>query len=88
MRKLSLMALLALAACVEVPEPGAAPADACGAAGLQGLVGQPRTVLETMRFGTEVRITGEGDPVTLDFSPTRLNIAYGRDGRISRVFCG
>lgn len=86
MRKLSLIALLVLAACVEAAEPPAP--DGCGAGALQGLVGQPRSVLETTRFGTEVRIVGDGDPVTLDFSATRLNITYDKDGRISRVFCG
>ncbi|WP_240637924.1 I78 family peptidase inhibitor [Paracoccus aestuarii] len=78
-----------LAACEPVPtetEPPAA-ADECGAAGYQGLVGQPRTVLTGMTFPLGTRVIGPDDMVTADFRPDRLNIEYGRGGRIDKVSC-
>lgn len=90
MRKIAIVAVLAAGACTQSYEPDTTPdiGAVCGAGDLQGLVGQPRSVLQTMKFSTEVRITGEGDPVTMDFRAERLNITNGTDGRISRVFCG
>ena len=63
-------------------------AESCGAGELQGLVGQPQAVLQTMRFSQPVRVIGYGMAVTMDFSPDRLNIEMGPDGRIARVWCG
>ena len=84
--------LLALAACVPVPPdpvpPTLPPDDACGAPGLQGLVGQPRRVLETMKFGVPVRVIEPGMAVTMDYNPARLNIELDAAGRIIRVTCG
>ena len=84
--------LLAMAACVPVPPdpvpPALPPDDACGAPGLQGLVGQPRRVLETMKFGVPVRVIEPGMAVTMDYSPNRLNIELDDEGTITRVTCG
>lgn len=81
-------ALILLAACVE-PPPVAMPAeDACGAAGLQGLVGQPATVLQTMRFGVQTRIIRPGMAVTMDYRADRLNIEIDAAEVIARVACG
>ena len=60
----------------------------CGAADLQTLVGQPATVLQTMRFGQQVRIIRPGMAVTADYSETRLNIDISTNEKISRVYCG
>ncbi len=84
---------LMLAGCApvgaEVPaEPVAPAADACGAAALQGLVGQPASVLETMRFAGPVRVITPGMAVTMDYSAARLNIEVDRTGAIFRVTCG
>lgn len=80
---------LLLAACVVEPVPPAEPVeDACGAAALQGLVGQPRSVLETMRFGQTTRIIEPGMAVTMDYQAARLNIWIAESGRIERVTCG
>ena len=85
---LAVLALaLALAGCVE-PVPDLPPADACGAPGLQGLVGQPRSVLATMKFAGPVRVIEPGMAVTMDYSPNRLNIELDAAGRITRVTCG
>ena len=88
-------ACLALVACVVVPLPSVggggttpAPEDACGASGLQGLVGQPSAVLQTMRFAGPVRIIEPNMAVTMDYSAARLNIWLNGAGRIDRVTCG
>jgi len=71
------------------PAPSApVGADACGAAGLQGLVGQPEAVLKPMRFAQPVRVVHPGQPVTMDHAATRLNIDIDAKGRISALYCG
>lgn len=84
---------LSFAACVPAappvqPLPDDGMADACGATGLQGLVGQPEGVLETMRFSQTLRVIRPGMAVTMDYSPFRLNILTDAAGRIERVYCG
>lgn len=82
-------AFLLLAACtMELPPPVIPPARQCGAADLQGLVGQRASVLQTMRFGGPVRITRPGEAVTMDYSESRLNIRINRAERIVSVTCG
>ena len=86
-------AMLLLAACMPVlpsdpmpyPEPDS---NACGAAELQGLVGQRASVLDTMRFSQPTRIIRPGEAVTMDYSPNRLNIEINESDRIARVSCG
>ncbi|MBU2956959.1 I78 family peptidase inhibitor [Paracoccus sp. 1_MG-2023] len=75
-----------LAACEPVAQPEE-PVDACGAAGYQGLVGQPRSVLEKMNFPLGTRVIGPEDAVTADFRPDRLNIEYAPNDRIEKVAC-
>lgn len=84
-----LVALVGLAACEPVPPAVTpdAPADECGANGYQGLIGQPRDVLAQMTFPIGTRTMGPEDAVTADFRPDRLNIEYGRTGRIEKVSC-
>ncbi|WP_235829683.1 I78 family peptidase inhibitor [Frigidibacter oleivorans] len=84
-------ALLGLVACM--PEGGAGGGtppmeDACGAAGLQQMVGQPASALDTMRFAQPMRVIRPGQAVTMDYNVERLNFAVGEDGRITRVYCG
>ena len=90
--KASLFALLlgtqTLLGCVVAGPAPAEGEDACGAAELQGLIGQPETVLATMRFSQVVRVIGPGMAVTMDYSPDRLNIDVGEDGLITRLWCG
>ncbi len=80
-----LVGALALAACVsaEVPEE-----NACGAAGMQDLVGQDKAVFAAMTLPVGTRIIEPGMAVTEDYSPTRLNFDIGTDGRIARIWCG
>lgn len=76
----------------EVPSsrPAEDPAllETCAAKDLQYLVGQPGSVLDTMRFGTVVRIERPGDVMTMEYLADRTRIILGEDGRISRVICG
>lgn len=93
MRKATLLpvglASLVLAACEPVPPATTPdlPADECGAGGYQGLIGQPRDVLSQMTFPIGTRVIGPDDAVTSDFRPDRLNIEYGRSGRIEKISC-
>lgn len=91
--RLILMALplVILAGCTEAQQP-AAPGlpsgdDACGAKKFEGLVGQPKSVLDGMTLPEGTRVIGPNQPVTMDFRPDRLNIETGKDNRISRVGC-
>lgn len=89
MRVLALLPLLALAACVEpAPLPVDEPdTDQCNASALQGLVGQPSTVLQNMMLKAGTRVINPGDAVTMDFRPDRMNIEIGTSGRIEKVAC-
>ena len=89
MRALALLPLLALAACVE-PAPPAEPEpapDLCNATAMQGLVGQPASVLRDMMLRAGTRVINPGDAVTMDFRPDRMNIEIGADGRIEKIAC-
>jgi predicted RNA-binding protein Jag len=63
-------------------------APLCPAKELHYLVGQPRTVLYTMRFGTEVRIEEPGQAVTMDYRGSRTRVIIGSNGKIASVVCG
>lgn len=99
-----LAATLMLVACAPPPEggsPATAPPPVsggsvsagatglrCDAAALQGLVGQHRDVLATMRFGIEVRIEEPGMAYTTDYRENRARIILDNQGMIVRVLCG
>jgi hypothetical protein len=73
------------------PPTGAFPDStvaSCPEKELQYLIGQPRTVLFTMRFGTEVRIEEPGQVVTMEFKGSRTRIVIGVNGKIGSVICG
>ena len=86
-----MVAVLCLAGCVSGPmapddsDPGP---DTCGTAGMQGLVGQDRSVLAAMTLPEGTRVIRPGQPVTTDYSPQRLNIDLDARGRIVRLWCG
>lgn len=86
---LALTGTAILAACDPVPvtpKPDEA-GDACRASAYQGLIGQPRAVLDQMSFPIGTRQIGPDDAVTADFQAKRLNIEYGASGRIEKVSC-
>lgn len=86
------MAAVLLLGCV--PQSGSPPAeplpveDACGAAGLQGLVGQSEEALATLSLAAPARVIRPGMAVTMDYRAERLNIELDSQGRIIRIFCG
>lgn len=90
MRPALLMSLVGvsvlLAACQQAAERP--EQDACGASGYGFLLGQNRDVLAAMTFPAPMRAYGEGDPVTLDFNPARLNVVWDETGEIIAVSCG
>lgn len=67
---------------------GDGAAEVCGADSYTNHVGQSRDVLALMTFPTPMRLIGPGDAVTMDHLPQRLNIVYGEDDLITRVYCG
>lgn len=80
---------LAMAGCVAASDPVPPPTEnACGAAGLQGLIGQPASVLASMTLLQPVRVISPGQAVTMDFRAERLNIELNAAQVITRVNCG
>jgi len=82
---LALALALALGACVAAQAPDQ---NACGAAGMQDLLGKDKAIFAAMTLPMGTRIIEPGMAVTEEYSPTRLNIDLGTDGRITRVWCG
>lgn len=80
-----LAAVAALAGCVDPRPP---EQNACGAAGMQDLIGQDKAVLAAMTFPMGTRVIEPGMAVTEDYSPSRLNLDIDQSGRITRVWCG
>jgi hypothetical protein len=85
MRIVLLVSALMLGGCVMSEAPGP---NACGAAGMQGLIGQDDDVLAAMTLPQGTRFIYPGTPVTEDYSPSRLNIDIDQSGRITGVWCG
>ena len=71
------------------PAPPPDEADACGASHYQWLVGRPRSAIPPEPAGARWRIACTGCPITMDYSPGRLNIFYDSGTeRIDEVRCG
>jgi hypothetical protein len=63
--------------------------DQCGAADLQGLVGKLRTDIPIPIDPTRQRVACTSCPVTMDFSPERLNFFFdAATGVIKEIRCG
>lgn len=92
------LASLLLAGCVpsSPPEPVQPPdgaMDRCGWGRLGAYLGRLPTDDVMARIRSEaghdrIRTIRPGDAVTMDFSPDRLNVEIGEDGRIRRFRCG
>lgn len=72
------------------PVAGADPAvdDTCGMVQHAGLIGKPATDPAVPPAGPQVRHLPPGSQVTMDFSPTRLNIDIDAAGVITALRCG
>ena len=79
-----------LSACVMpvVTYPPTTDPNACGAAGLQGLIGMSATVIPPTGVWASIRIIHPGDVVTMDYSASRLNVYVDAANRITRLTCG
>jgi len=80
---------IGLSACepsVGMPERGSA--GECDASAYNSLLWKPKSVLDGQDFPKGTRVIGPDSMVTMDFRPDRLNITYGKLGRIERVYCG
>lgn len=90
MKRLTLpaLALTALSGCLDTMQP-ATPVgdDPCNAAQLNDDIGKSVGDLELTVTGA-VRAIRPGDPVTMDYSPTRLNIDLDENDRVVRAWCG
>ncbi|MEM1374028.1 MAG: I78 family peptidase inhibitor [Pseudomonadota bacterium] len=83
--------VLGLAACSGMPDQDPVPEEpsgTCGADRFQSLVGLSHDDLLRIEILGPVRVIRLGDAVTMDFLPSRLNIALDAGDRVSRVFCG
>ena len=70
------------------PSMNLPPEDACGAPGLQNLVGQPLAAFEAVGHDGTVRVIRPGQAVTMDYGPNRLNVVLDDRDRIIRINCG
>lgn len=72
-----------------IPLPPPSPPDACGAAGMQWLVGQPRSKIPVPTDPSRRRVACTTCPVTMDYRADRLNIFFDADtGIVKEVKCG
>lgn len=62
--------------------------NACGASGMQTLIGKDDDVLAAMTLPQGTRFIYPGKPVTEDYRPGRLNIDVSQSGKITGVWCG
>ncbi|MGJ8617009.1 MAG: I78 family peptidase inhibitor [Sulfitobacter sp.] len=83
MKRRCIIAIIAmsLAAC-SATEP---VETTCNAANWQDLVGQPEAAVHSV-LGN-LRIIRDGEPVTADFNPNRLNAEIDAKGHVQRFAC-
>ncbi|PTX02862.1 hypothetical protein DDE23_08060 [Pararhodobacter aggregans] len=64
------------------------PGDTCGASSLQGFVGS--VAPSPFPASGPVRVYAEGDPVTMDHNPSRVNVVVDGDNRqrVVAISCG
>jgi hypothetical protein len=74
--------------------PGMGPDD-CGASALQSRIGQPvaqgaggTSIGGVAVSAPAIRVIAPGQPVTQDYSTSRLNLDVDASGRLVRPWCG
>jgi hypothetical protein len=71
------------------PAPGTSGGDRCGASEAQNLVGKSRTEIPIPIDPAKQRVACTTCPVSMDFSPERLNFFFdAATGLIKEVRCG
>jgi len=90
-----LLIMLALAGCTQAEADsekpiltGDATEESCGLTEAEALVGQDKSAARTLTHQGPIRVIGPGQAITMDFSPSRLNIEHDDAGKITRVWCG
>jgi hypothetical protein len=85
-----ILAVGLLSACtLAVPQPvPQADLTSCHAVGLEGLVGAPVRLLPANGAWSALRIIRPGEMVTMDYSPTRLNVRVNTMDIILSLNCG
>ena len=69
--------------------PRADEANQCGASRYRWLIGRPRSAIPPQPANARWRVTCTGCPITMDYSPRRLNIFYDAETeRVEEVRCG
>lgn len=72
-----------------MPPENDGDADQCNAGEYQYLVGQPRSRIPEKPAGATWRVTCTSCPITMDYSPARMNIFYDEETEIvEEVRCG
>ncbi len=67
---------------------GASLDNACGAAGLRSLVGQPLAVLDRTPLLSPPRVLHPDTVTTKDYLATRLNVSVDAKEIITNIYCG
>jgi hypothetical protein len=62
-------------------------ADTCNAGRFRNLIGEEAATIDPASLPRQSRIITPDMMVTQDFSPTRLNIIVGTDGRVGSLRC-
>ena len=62
-------------------------ADTCGAARFRNLIGEEIATVDPGTLPERARVITPDMMVTQDFSPTRLNIIVGTDGKVGSLRC-
>jgi len=99
MRRLALLAALALPACAATtPTPGEVPDRTAGSSVCNGdklgqFTGKPATLelgaeMQRVSGARRLQWVGHDMMVTMDFSPERLRVYLTADNRVERASCG
>jgi len=96
----AITALTVMTGCVRSVEPPAPPEPPvvvasidCDASSVQPYIGRSWRVTlndELLRASTSqvIRVMWPGEPVTLELSPSRLNVLLDRQNTIQQLYCG
>lgn len=70
------------------PETESCGANLLGAMGNSMPTPEVKAYIDARVGERPIRYYTEGDPITMDYNPARLNVVLGQDGRIQRFRCG
>ncbi len=94
--RIATIGLLAVVGCTNAMAPGGSMSanpkivlggDACGASGLQHLVGEEFATVRQASHFQEAQVQTHVSALTLEFEPQRLNVVLDGGGRIAAIGC-